>query len=124
MEKKKVKLKLDEIKVVSFVTSPEGLAIQGGNTEYSYCSAGPGQCYEPPSTTPPYSCNTSPYPCQSDGGSSGSNGTQQGGGQGTNGAATCASCQGMNTCQATCNYTNYGSCTCAPATAQYTGCYC
>jgi len=54
-------------------------------------------CYPP--------CATHPYPCQS-------------------GIGDPPHTQICHTSAATCNYTNYGTCTCAPSTADYTACYC
>jgi hypothetical protein len=58
---------------------------------------------------------TTPYPCGMGGGNGG---TQPP-------APTQVTCAGA-TCATNCNcgYTWYGSCTCPPATAEYTGCYC
>jgi len=134
MEKRK--LRLDEIKVESFITSVEGMKFQGASNGYQdACSetggcventgdTGAGETWEGPGGGGDGGGNTTPYPCGLGGG--GNSGT------GTNAGQTCGSCGATcyGTCPATCantcgcNYSVYGTCTCPPATAQYTGCYC
>lgn len=91
--KKKPKLKLSEIKVESFITSMEGLKIEGRGTEAGTNGCGytnnTGCGGNPTSASYP---STSPYPC------SGSCPGEPGGGGSTySGQVTCG-----NTCQDTC----------------------
>lgn len=101
--KNKIKLSIGELKVESFLTSKEMLGIHGGVTENA--------CF---------ACNTEPYPCQSH-----PYDTYQIACATSQGCTSqCQTSQGCHTSAATCNYTNYGTCTCAPSTADYTACYC
>src|SRR5689334_3489440 len=61
--KLKTKLKLDDIKVESFITSIEGMSFQGaGATEQTNCTS---PCYCAPVNPPGAGCASMPYPCQS-----------------------------------------------------------
>jgi len=121
MEKRK--LKLDEIKVESFITSLEGMLIDGGrpvpNDDGGGESVAPSKAagvycgsYEgDPPVWDSNACNSSPYPC--------------GGGTGiasqypcATAAATCA-----NSCGCSYGCSGYGSCQCAGNTG-LTVCYC
>lgn len=122
MEKRK--LKLDEIKVESFITSLEGMHIGGGRQappdesgggESVAPSAAPGVVCNTYEGEPPVwdsnACNSSPYPCAGNGGA----GTQY------PCATVAASC--ANTCGCSYGCSGYGSCQC-PGNTGLTVCYC